>query len=74
MPKLRPLPPAEICGILAAHGFVRVRQAGSHIIMRRELPGGDSATVPVPNHREVAIGTLKSIIRLSGLDAQLFRK
>ena len=74
MPKLRPLPPAVICRILAAHGFVRMRQAGSHIIMRRELPDGDSATVPVPNHREVATGTLKSIIRLSGLDAQLFRK
>lgn len=74
MPRLRPLPAADICRILTAHGFVRVRQAGSHIIMRRELPGGDSATVPVPNHREVATGTLKSIIRLSGLDAQLFRK
>ena len=74
MPKLRPLPPSEICRILADHGFVRVRQAGSHIIMRRELPGGDSATVPVPNHREVATGTLKSIIRLSGIDPQFFRK
>jgi len=42
--------------------------------MRRELPGGDSATVPVPNHREVAKGTLKSIIALSGLDQRLFRK
>ena len=42
--------------------------------MRRELPGGDSATVPVPNHREIAKGTLKSIITLSGLDSQLFRK
>jgi predicted RNA binding protein YcfA (HicA-like mRNA interferase family) len=74
MPKLRPLPAREICRILAAEGFVRVRQAGSHIIMRRELPGGDSSTVPVPNHREVATGTLKSIIRLSGLDELLFRK
>ena len=74
MPKLRPLPPAEICRILTAHGFVRMRQTGSHIILRRELPGGDSTTVPVPNHREVATGTLKSIIRLSGLDARLFRK
>lgn len=74
MPKLRPLPPAEICRILVAHGFVRDRQSGSHIIMRRKLPGGDSATVPVPNHREVAKGTLKSIITLSGLDAGLFRK
>ncbi len=42
--------------------------------MRRNLPGGDSATVPVPNHREVAQGTLKSIIALSGLDDRLFRK
>jgi predicted RNA binding protein YcfA (HicA-like mRNA interferase family) len=74
MPKLRPLPPAVVCRILAAHGFVRTRQTGSHIIMRRELPGGDSATVPVPNHREIAKGTLKSIITLSGLDSQLFRK
>lgn len=71
MPKLRPLPPSEICRILAAHGFVRDRR---HIIMRRNLPGGDSATVPVPNHREVAKGTLKSIISLSGLDDRLFRK
>ena len=74
MPKLRPLAPAEICRILATHGFVRNRQTGSHIIMRRNLPGGDSATVPVPNHREVAQGTLKFIIALSGLDDRLFRK
>ena len=73
MPKLRPLPPAEICRILT-HGFVRVRQAGSHIILRRELPGRDSITIPVPNHREVATGALKSIIRLSGLEPKLFRK
>jgi len=74
MPKLRPLPPTEICRILAAHGFRRDRQKGSHIIMRRELPSGDSTTVPVPNQREVAKGTLKSIIALSGLEARLFRK
>jgi predicted RNA binding protein YcfA (HicA-like mRNA interferase family) len=74
MPKLRPLPPAEVCRILQAHGFVQRRQTGSHIIMRRELADGDSATVPVPNHREIAKGTLKSIIALSGLDPNLFRK
>lgn len=74
MPRLRPLPPAEVCRILAVHGFVRERQSGSHIIMRRVGPDGDSATVPVPNHREVAKGTLKSIIALSGLDHRLFRK
>jgi len=53
--------------------FVRVRQSGSHIILRRQLAGGDSATVPVPNKREIPKGTLKSIIDLR-LDEALFRK
>jgi len=53
---------------------VKIRQAGSHIIMPRKLSGGDTVTVPVPNHREVAKGTLKSIIAMSGLDEGLFRK
>jgi predicted RNA binding protein YcfA (HicA-like mRNA interferase family) len=74
MPKLRPLSAAEVCRILRHHGFEQRRQTGSHIIMRRELPGGDSATVPVPNKREIPKGTLKSIIELSGLDESLFRK
>jgi hypothetical protein len=38
------------------------------------LPAGDSATVPVPNRREIPVGTLKSIINLSGLGESLFRK
>jgi predicted RNA binding protein YcfA (HicA-like mRNA interferase family) len=74
MPKLRPLSATEICKILKAHGFALVRQSGSHLILRRELAGGDSATVPVPNRREIPKGTLKAIIDLSGLDENLFRK
>jgi predicted RNA binding protein YcfA (HicA-like mRNA interferase family) len=74
VPKLRPLSASEVCKILGAHGFVRVRQSGSHIILRRQLPGGDSATVPVPNARGIPKGTLNSIIDLSGLDEALFRK
>jgi predicted RNA binding protein YcfA (HicA-like mRNA interferase family) len=74
MPKLRPLTPKTICDILQQHGFRKVRQTGSHIIMRLDIKIGDSRTVPVPNHSEVAVGTLKSIISQSGLDAALFRK
>ena len=51
-----------------------MHQTGSHLIYRRSLSGGDSATVPVPNKREIPVGTLKSIINLSGLDEMLFRK
>ena len=60
--------------MLRAHGFVLLHQRGSHLIYRRQLPGGDSATVPVPTRREIPVGTLKSIINLSGLDETLFRK
>jgi hypothetical protein len=35
---------------------------------------GASHTVPVPLHSEVRKGTLKSIIRQSGLDQALFMK
>jgi len=74
MPKLRPFSSTEICRIMAAHDFVKVRQAGSHIIMQRKLSDGDTVTVPVPNHREVAKGTIKSIVAMSGLNEGLFRK
>ena len=42
--------------------------------MRLELKGSDSRTVIVPNHNEIAKGTLTAIIKQSGLDAGLFRK
>jgi predicted RNA binding protein YcfA (HicA-like mRNA interferase family) len=42
------------------HGFIQVRQTGSHIIMRRQLPDR-GITVPVPNHPELARGTLKAL-------------
>jgi predicted RNA binding protein YcfA (HicA-like mRNA interferase family) len=74
MPKLRPLSATEVVRLLRAHGFGFVHQRGSQLICRRQLPGGDSATVPVPNRREIPVGTLKSIINLSGLDESLFRR
>ncbi len=74
MPKLRPLSATEVTRLLRNNGFVFDRQTGSHLIYRRELPRQDSATVPVPNKREIPVGTLKSIIGLSGLDEALFRK
>jgi len=53
------------------NGFVQVRQRGSHIVMQK--PTTDSTiTVPVPNHKEIRIGTLQSIIRQSGLPRELF--
>jgi predicted RNA binding protein YcfA (HicA-like mRNA interferase family) len=55
-----------VCHLLQEHGFVEVRRRGSHIVMQRRTETG-SVTVPVPDHRELAIGTLLSIIRQSGV-------
>jgi predicted RNA binding protein YcfA (HicA-like mRNA interferase family) len=73
MPKLGIFSAREVCRLLQTHGFEKVRQAGSHVIMQRRV-GKGTCTVPVPNHAEIARGTLKSIIRLSGLDPALFMK
>ena len=66
---MRTLSGREVCAILRQHGFEQVRQKGSHIIMQKQVPG---STVPVPDHKEIRVGTLMSIIRQSGLDKSLF--
>ncbi|MES2709681.1 MAG: type II toxin-antitoxin system HicA family toxin [Verrucomicrobiota bacterium] len=50
-------------------GWEIARQRGSHIIMVRD---GFSASLSVPNHRPVARGTLRSLIRDAGLSVEEF--
>ncbi|MGH7201905.1 MAG: type II toxin-antitoxin system HicA family toxin [Planctomycetaceae bacterium] len=71
MSKLRVLSGQEVCKMLERHGFVEVRRRSSHIIMQRQDADG-TTTVPVPNHDEVRIGTLRSIIRQSGIPRSEF--
>ena len=58
MPKLPRISGAAIIKTLERMGFVRVRQSGSHVIMRR-----DSKGCVVPMHNEVKVGTLAGILR-----------
>jgi predicted RNA binding protein YcfA (HicA-like mRNA interferase family) len=58
--------------ILRQHGFVEVRRRGSHIVMQRRDAPGTTTTVPVPDHEELRIGTLRSIIRQSGVSRSEF--
>lgn len=71
MGKLRVLSGDEVCEILARHGFQRVRQKGSHVVMQLATDD-DTITVPVPDHRTVKTGTLRAIIRQSGLPRSEF--
>jgi predicted RNA binding protein YcfA (HicA-like mRNA interferase family) len=51
-------------------GWQFARQRGSHMIMAKE---GSMATLSVPDHKEVARGTLRSLIRASGLTVDEFK-
>jgi predicted RNA binding protein YcfA (HicA-like mRNA interferase family) len=48
-------------------GFARVRQSGSHVVMRR-----DSRGCVVPMHREVKVGTLAGLLRQAEVSADDF--
>ena len=71
MGKLRILSGQEVCEILANHGFEKIRQRGSPIIMQKKLQA-TTITIPIPNHKEISTGTLKSIIRQSKLKSSEF--
>jgi predicted RNA binding protein YcfA (HicA-like mRNA interferase family) len=69
--KFRVLSGKQVCSILARNGFAEVRRRGSHIVMQKQLSKG-TITVPVPDHEEIRIGTLQSIIRQSRLPRDEF--
>ena len=71
MGRLRVLSGREVCEILAHNGFVEVRRRGSHIVMQKRT-SDSTVTVPVPDHRELRIGTLTAIIRQAGLPRSFF--
>ena len=58
---------AEVVKALITAGFVEVSQRGSHRKLRHS-----NATVIVPMHKELASGTLRSIIRQSGMSVEEF--
>lgn len=59
----------EVVRIFESLGWEVVRQTGSHIIMVKDE---EPATLSVPDHREVAKGTLRSLIRTAGLTVDEF--
>jgi len=62
MPKLRRVSGREAIRALERLGFVQVRQRGSHVVLKKKTPEGDVGCA-VPLHRELAIGTLRGILR-----------
>ena len=70
MPNLPSLKPRKVITVLEKAGFVFVRQKGSHRIY---IKGGFGVTIPFHN-KDIRKGTLRSIIKQSGLTAEDFIK
>ena len=62
----------ELLKILSNIGYFVDHQTGSHIIMRNK--NYPYRRITVPNHKEIARGTLRSIIRQSGLTLDEFQR
>ncbi len=71
MSKLPGISGRECVKALGKAVFYFKRQEGSHIILRRDNP---FAQVVVPDHKELDKGTLRAIIRQSGLSVDEFIK
>lgn len=59
----------EAARTFGAFGWQVVRQASSHLILTKP---GETVTLSVPDHNEVAKGTLRSLIRSAHLTVDDF--
>jgi predicted RNA binding protein YcfA (HicA-like mRNA interferase family) len=71
MPKLPIMSGAEAVKAFGRAGWRIDRQRGSHVVL---LKDGHIASLSVPQHRELAPGTLRSLIRASGLTVEQFQE
>lgn len=70
MPKrLRGISGRSAIRALERLGFQQIRQKGSHILLRK----GNRGCV-VPLHAELALGTLRSILKQAGITIQEFEE
>ena len=69
MGRLPVLSGGDAVKIFIKAGWSVDRQRGSHVILVKE---GHPATLSVPDHKELAKGTLRSLLRAAGMTAEAF--
>ncbi len=69
MPSLPVISGRKAVRVFENLGWQIARQRGSHIIMVKD---GEIATLSIPDHKEVARGTLRSLIRTAGITVDEF--
>lgn len=68
MAKLPVVSGRDLAKALAKIGYLHDHQKGSHIILRHQTP--PHRRITIPDHKEIAKGTLKNIIREAGLTSE----
>ncbi len=71
MHKLKRISGEEAIRRLEKIGFKRIRQRGSHIVLKKQTSEGEIGCV-VPLHKELAVGTLRGILRQAKLSVEEF--
>jgi len=71
MPRLPRVSGAQAIRALERLGFVQVRQRGSHVVLKC-LGAERVAGCVVPLHSELAIGTLRGILKQAGITPKDF--
>ncbi|HZP80815.1 MAG TPA: type II toxin-antitoxin system HicA family toxin [Chthonomonadaceae bacterium] len=66
---LKPLPYRQVRRKLLAAGFQEVGQEGGHVKFARQTDEG-TRTAIVPRHREITVGTIRSILRQAGIEPE----
>ena len=69
MGRLPDLSGADAVQFFEKAGWTSDRQRGSHVILVKD---GHIATLSVPDHKELARGTLRSLIRAAGMTTEDF--
>jgi predicted RNA binding protein YcfA (HicA-like mRNA interferase family) len=69
MVRLPVLSGVEAVKVFERAGWTIDRQRGSHVILVKD---GQPATLSVPDHKELAKGTLRSLIRAAGMTTEDF--
>lgn len=71
MPRLPRVSGDRTIRALERLGFEQIRQQGSHVILKKLTPEGAVGCV-VPRHKELALGTLKSILKQARVEQEEF--
>ena len=71
-PKLPPISGEKTIRALKHLGFVAVRQRGSHVVLKKQVSKQEEITCVVPLHNELAIGTLRGILKQARVTTEEF--